>query len=196
MFRSILRSLFWGNKMSSKLLIRNIIWRYGPPPPPGGLATAVPTFIGESVTNETPNTRSYGFNPKLAGGMQPPSGFPRITRERIGRSSRNLVYLPNLANLVGTTLAGYRHWWSGALPRRTVTRRPHGWTAPPRRTAPPVGWTPRSGLCEVCRCPASYGIASHLWIPSPICWWWRCSVPGETSCGPSPVSWWVVGRSD
>ena len=25
--------------------------------------------------------------------MQPTSGFPRITRERIGRSSRNLVYL-------------------------------------------------------------------------------------------------------
>ena len=28
--------------------------------------------------------------------MQPPSGFPRITRERIGRSSRNLVY-PSIA---------------------------------------------------------------------------------------------------
>ena len=25
--------------------------------------------------------------------MQPPSGFPRITREQIGRSSRNLTYL-------------------------------------------------------------------------------------------------------
>ena len=75
-------------------------------------------------------------------------------------------------------------------------RRPLGRTAPPRRTAPPVGWTPRSGLCEVCRCPASCGIASHLWIISSICWWWRCSVPGETSCGPSPVSWWVVGGSD
>ena len=34
-----------------------------------------------------------GINPRRHREMQPPSGFPRITRERIGRSSRNLVYL-------------------------------------------------------------------------------------------------------
>ena len=45
-----------------------------------------PAFLCDSSTCH--------FNLAGTGGlMQPPSGFPRITRERIGRLSRNLVYL-------------------------------------------------------------------------------------------------------